>query len=168
MDSNSIHLGLNEAEGGMSAAGIGSLTTDAFTTAARDHLARQEVTDSYPIILAALTERAREHWTHTEQDRERHNDRGCSCDLCQTLTAAHSDLTVDSEAVTVESDEPTDAELADAAMDALGCELRMFENGASTCDLHGGYATSDDVCEVVDGVLSAVRAALTAARQARP
>ena len=53
---------------------------------------------------------------------------------------------------------PTDAE-KDAAMDALGCELRVVENGQSTCDLHGGYATSDDVCEVVEVALSAARAA---------
>ena len=54
--------------------------------------------------------------------------------------------------------EPTDAE-KDAAMDALGCELRVVENGQTTCDLHGGYATSDDVCEVVEVALSAARAA---------
>lgn len=53
--------------------------------------------------------------------------------------------------------EPTDAE-KDAAMDALGCELRVVENGQSTCDLHGGYATSDDVCEVVEVALAAARA----------
>lgn len=54
--------------------------------------------------------------------------------------------------------EVSDAE-KDAAMDALGCELRVVENGQSTCELHGGYATSDDVCEVVEGTLSAARAA---------
>src|SRR5699024_4794887 len=53
---------------------------------------------------------------------------------------------------------PTDAE-KDAAMDALGCELRVVENGQTTCDLHGGYATSDDVWEVVEVALSATRAA---------
>ena len=54
--------------------------------------------------------------------------------------------------------EPDEAE-KDAAMDALGCELRVVENGQSTCDLHGGYAASDDVCEVVEVALSAARAA---------
>lgn len=58
----------------------------------------------------------------------------------------------------VATQELTDAE-KDAAMDALGCELRLVENGQSTCDLHGGYATSDDVCEVVEVALSAARAA---------
>lgn len=54
--------------------------------------------------------------------------------------------------------EPTNAEKY-AAMDALGCELRVLENGQSTCDRHGGYATSDDVCEVVEVALSAAHAA---------
>lgn len=54
--------------------------------------------------------------------------------------------------------EPTDAE-KEAAMDALGCELRVVENGQATCDLHGGYATADDVCELVAITLTAAKEA---------
>lgn len=55
--------------------------------------------------------------------------------------------------------EPSDAEQGYAAMDTLGCELRVAENGWTTCDLHGGYATENDVCEVVATTLSAARTA---------
>lgn len=38
-------------------------------------------------ILAVMPEGARHHWEYSEQSREKHGDRGCTCDLCQTLTA---------------------------------------------------------------------------------
>lgn len=41
-------------------------------------------------VLAVMPEGARHHWEYSEQSREKHGDRGCTCDLCQTLIAVRA------------------------------------------------------------------------------
>ena len=68
--------------------------------------------------------------------------------------AAHSDLTVESEAVTVESDEPTDAEVL-AALNAQGVVTSPKMHPAPSLDYWG------------DKPVEAMRTALSAARAVR-
>lgn len=85
-------------------------------------------------------------------------------------TAAHSDLTVYSEAVTVESDEPTDAEVeaAYAAFKAHdGPERELNEYHERCCIECGDAMTWPGKKPDRRNVLHGMRAALTAAKGAR-
>lgn len=73
-----------------------------------------------------------------------------SAEWARTHLAAHSDLTVESEAVTVESDEPTDAEVEVAARALLPLITPDAEEDAHP--------------DAIDDAWNYARAALSAAR----
>lgn len=114
--------------------------TDAFTTAARAEAARRNPPiDRYPDDFTYPRAALREH---------KRGEFEAAAEWARGYLAAHSDLTVDSETVTVESDEPTDAEVEAAA-------IALREIDTSTRGLDG--TTYRDLA----------RAALTAAKGAR-